>query len=220
MRGGALDPPLFGAAPVWQSAELDGDVVQTIDDQVAAHQRKLVETARSYLHVREVGRNRGPDVERFLRSVGLGPGHPWCAAGIYAVCAEAAAGLGGTTECPRTASAVAIYRSARRRGLLTFTAKHARQRLIFPQPGDIFVRVRLGAVQDVGSVLVGRRRKGHCGMVTGLRSCGNIFRTVEFNANIAGDREGDGVYEREVSLSMRELVGFVRLPPPVSFASV
>lgn len=31
-------------------------------------------------HVRETGNNRGPRVEMYLASVGLGPGNPWCAA--------------------------------------------------------------------------------------------------------------------------------------------
>ncbi len=39
-----------------------------------------LDTAASYLYVRETSHNCSHDIARFLRSVGLGCGQPWCAA--------------------------------------------------------------------------------------------------------------------------------------------
>ena len=44
---------------------------------------KLVSVAESQLHVREAtGKNDGPEVAKYLRSVGLPEGYPYCAAGM------------------------------------------------------------------------------------------------------------------------------------------
>jgi len=39
-----------------------------------------LDTAITFLGVQDDGTNRGPEVNRFLRSVSLPPGNPWCAA--------------------------------------------------------------------------------------------------------------------------------------------
>ena len=41
---------------------------------------KIIAIAEKEIHVREQGRNAGPRVETYLRYVGLGKGHAWCAA--------------------------------------------------------------------------------------------------------------------------------------------
>ncbi|MBM3449786.1 MAG: hypothetical protein FJX78_02155 [Armatimonadetes bacterium] len=58
------------------------------DDKEAVTMHKLVrralEIAGSQEGVREVGGpNQGPQVNEYLKSVGLGPGARWCAAFVY-----------------------------------------------------------------------------------------------------------------------------------------
>ena len=55
--------------------------------------------------VREEPRNsnRGPDVETYLRSVGLGPGYAWCAAFVYWCAQQAAKTLGCANPLVQTA---------------------------------------------------------------------------------------------------------------------
>jgi hypothetical protein len=50
--------------------------------QLSDIQIKIVEEAKRWLHVREVGRNAGfndPDFEKQMRAIGWRPGHAWCA---------------------------------------------------------------------------------------------------------------------------------------------
>ena len=56
-----------------------------------------LDTALAYVGVVERGgNNRGPEIERFLRSVGIGPGAPWCAA-FTSYCRRVAADAGSPT---------------------------------------------------------------------------------------------------------------------------
>ena len=56
-------PPLYAS----QTVEItEGELVRNI--------------AKGFIGTREVGNNGGPQVTRFLKSVGLRPGNPWCAA--------------------------------------------------------------------------------------------------------------------------------------------
>jgi len=41
---------------------------------------KALEIAETQLGIVEQKNNSGPDVEKYLASVGLGKGHPWCMA--------------------------------------------------------------------------------------------------------------------------------------------
>jgi hypothetical protein len=67
-------------------ASLWGDAARADGGQVPP--RHLL-VASSFVGVTERGANRGPEVEMFLRGVGLGPGHAWCAA-FVSYCLEVA----------------------------------------------------------------------------------------------------------------------------------
>lgn len=179
------------------------------------YQTAVIDKCTEFVGVRERGRNAGPEVAAFLETVGLGTGNAWCAAFVYAIHKWAAESLGANTECPRSGSAVALWLKARRANLLTFRPDQVKTGLIYPQPGDVFVRVRRGRAQDVDVVtnealrFRDRRRKGHTGIVTGMDEHG-VVHTIEGNTNSAGSAEGDGVYRKAVDLDMPELVGFIR----------
>ena len=50
---------------------------------------KHLEIAASQLGIVEKKNNSGPDVEKYLASVGLGAGYPWCMAFVYWCCTQA-----------------------------------------------------------------------------------------------------------------------------------
>jgi hypothetical protein len=132
--------------------------------------RKALDTADSQVGVREVGGpNRGPQVNEYLKSVGWGPGAPWCAAFVY-WCIRGAARDAGARDVPfvRTAGCGVIEAWAKERDI------YERGR---PEPGDVFLR---------GTT--------HTGFVTAVR--GNVFDTIEGNTNIGGSPEGIGVFRR------------------------
>ncbi len=141
--------------------------------------------ARDQVGIREVPRdsNRGPEVEQYLASVGLGPGNSWCAAFVY-WCAREAAGRLGREPTPlvRTAWTPSLWSWARKRG------SHL-------SPDDVLER---GVKLDPGCLFLlhgqvnGRVRVKHAGFVAG--GAGGWIETIEGNTNKRGGREGGGVY--------------------------
>jgi hypothetical protein len=151
--------------------------------------------------VREVGRNAGPDVERYQRAVGLPKGSPWCAA-FVSWCYMASKGL---TKAPGwcSGSAVSLYQTAGR-------SKTAVR--VTPLDADFQSKVKAGMVwsraQDAEAATAARKGvwcQGHTGIVVKVDSLG--FHTIEGNTNAAGSREGDGVYCKLHKWSDAEIVG-------------
>jgi hypothetical protein len=123
--------------------------------------------------VREAtGRNDGAKVEAYLASVGLGKGHPWCAAFVQWALKEGGVPQGVWTPDNR-AYCPSIYSWARLRGVLHKA----------PQRGDVFLYMENGWAL-------------HTGFVIEVTHNGTRFSTIEGNTNPGGSAEGDGVYER------------------------
>lgn len=172
----------------------------------------VVRAAESTLGVRERTRNRGPEVDDYLRSVGLDPAgrYPWCMAWVYSRYLSAAVSLGRQTSCPRTAGAVRSWVLASRRRLQTIRPEDVVTGAAQLRPGDQFIRVRLGHVEDVAKAKNGRIVLGHTGIVAAFAPHAGTIHTIEGNTNAAGSREGDGVYRKTLAIDAPELVGFVR----------
>ena len=136
-------------------------------------------------HVREVGgANRGPRVEEYLRSVGLGPGNPWCAA-FVSWCLRHAGFLGGPTS---GAGAVRYWAKwADDRGKLLSGGAFAKR-------GDLFLWLNTNGTGHIGFVCEGTRKLGI-----------SWIRTIEGNSNENGSWEGDRVVRkwRRVSAKTR-----------------
>jgi hypothetical protein len=133
----------------------------------------------SQLGVREEARNRGPEIDEYVRTTGLDPTgeHSWCAA--YVVwCLET---VRRWTGCPRT-----WIRSAR-------VLDHA---IEIDARGQKVARMYRGCL----ALRVGRIG-GHMGIV--LRA----GETIEGNTDASGSREGDGVYVRQRRLDYWTLWG-------------
>lgn len=135
-----------------------------------------LEIAASCVGVKEVppSSNRGPEVDRWIRGVGLNPegAYPWCAAFIHGCFHEAAAALKIPNPCPRTGSALGMWLKAKPSQRVA--AKVAR-------PGMVFVL-------DLG------HGTGHVGFVEAVSA--RTITTIEGNTNDGGSREGIGVFRR------------------------
>ena len=121
------------------------------------------------------GSNRGPRVEEYLKSVGLGPGYAWCAAFVFWCFGEASLSLNRVNPLVKTAGCLQHWRATR--GVKVTVADAVKiPSLILP--GAIFIISRGGGL-------------GHTGIVTGIGE--GFIRTVEGNSNASRSAEGGGV---------------------------
>lgn len=126
----------------------------------------ITDTAANYLHVREHGHNRGPEITRFLASVNIQHPAPWCAAYTNYVLQKAKVNhkMNGMASscCPTTPQL--IYN----KGHKNFNK--------LPQAGDLFFWYRPGG--------------GHTGIITQWPAHGDYFYTIEGNVSCADGRQG------------------------------
>jgi hypothetical protein len=150
-------------------------------------QFRLLSIARSQLNVSEdpKGSNRGPQVEKYLASVGLGGGYPWCMAFVYWCVNQACTETKNRNPLKKTGGVLDQWIS---------TAVDYKTKT--PAPGDIFImRFEHGT--------------GHTGFVE--RVDGNKVVTIEGNTNDDGSREGYEVARRTRPQSF--ITGYIRLKP-------
>jgi peptidoglycan hydrolase-like protein with peptidoglycan-binding domain len=148
---------------------------------------KALEVAISQIGVREkpLGSNRGPQVDKYLKSVGLNPasGHfAWCAAFVYWCYDQAATALGRANPVIKTAGVLDHWARAAQKGINRITTTAAKNNPSLVKPGHIFI------IDHGGTT-------GHTGMVE--RVSGGKLVTIEGNTNDGGSREGIGVFRRE-----------------------
>jgi hypothetical protein len=164
------------------------------------------------LTVREVGgNNRGPAVETYLRSVGLGPGNPWCAAYVRYRFEKGSAetGVALPAGMPDSGYTPTWKNWAEKKGLFVPVSEAVAGKFT-PRAGDLVLFYF--ANLDGGRI-------GHIGIVTEPWYDGGKLigaRTVEGNtgpdAGSSVERAGDGVYlkrRRFGQLGLRG--GFVRI---------
>jgi hypothetical protein len=137
-----------------------------------------VRIARTQVGVREWVDNRGPEVEKYLASVGLGPGHAWCVALVFWCFEQAATRLRVTNPLPKTGGVLAHWERA-----------PAIVKIPPETPMDGLRAIPAGTIFFIDH----GHEKGHMGLVLAAES---ELRTIEGNTNIAGSREGDGVRYR------------------------
>lgn len=132
---------------------------------------KIVSVAESQLHVREAtGHNDGKDVQKYLRSVGLGKGPAWCAAFMTWCHDELSIPNPQSAWSPDWFKSNVVYERMQLTSM-GFTSK----------PGQVF-----------GLYFESKGRIAHVGMITGETKFS--YNTIEGNTNDGGSREGDGVY--------------------------
>ncbi|MCD0470478.1 CHAP domain-containing protein [Flavobacterium sp. JAS] len=146
--------------------------------------QKTLEIATAQIGVEEIPKhsNSGPEVEIYLKSVGLTRGYSWCMAFIYWCAQNASAQTNLKNPLKKTGGVLDQYNS---RPLLVQTV---------PKVGDIFIL-------DLGKGL------GHTGIVEKIAN--NIIYTIEGNTNDTGSREGYKVCRR--TREIKTIKGFLRL---------
>ena len=145
---------------------------------------ETLKVATSQLGVQEMpkGSNAGPQVEGYLKSVGLGKGNAWCMAFVYWCVMNASKNKAVINPLKKTAGVLDQWNS---KPLLKQNQ---------PQSGDIFI-------MDFG------KGQGHTGIVE--KVVGLKVMTIEGNTNDDGSREGYEVCRRERSIS--SIKGFLRI---------
>lgn len=145
--------------------------------------------ATAFLGTKETSPNSGPVIDEMLAGVGLGPGHPWCAAFVHHCFQAAANALEMLNPCPRTAGVLKMWEQA------PDAAKVDR-----PVRGAIIV-------MDHG------KGKGHCGIVEEVNG-GGLLETIEGNSDRRGSRTGGSVVRhiwRPEDGARGTLVGYIDL---------
>lgn len=136
-----------------------------------------LEIARSYVGVTETGgNNRGPEVEAWLRRVGLAPGLPWCMAFAWCCVDDAFKRLALSNPIRPTGSVVRMWLR------LPESCKLAE-----PVPGCWAFH------QDADNQAI-----GHVGFIDELTRDGGAM-TIEGNTNAEGSRTGGGVWRHTPS---------------------
>jgi hypothetical protein len=164
---------------------------------------EIVKVARTEVDkkVREVGSNRGAEVEKYQKSVGLSPGSPWCAA-FVGWCVMV--GL-DRTKPPAwcSGSAVTGWQRAvtKLKGSDSIALPHERHKV---KAG--WVWARCSTIEEVAAVRKGKWTKGHTGIVA--QPAEAHFDTLEGNTNGAGSREGDGAYAKKQSWTDPRTLGW------------
>lgn len=148
---------------------------------------KVVKIAGSYVGVMErpAGSNRGPQVDKFIKSVGLNPAagsYAWCVAFIYYCFQEAADELELQNPMIRTAGVLDLWNRAGSKKVPRISTAKASGDPHLVKPGHIFI-------MDYGG------GRGHAGLVE--KVVGGKLVTIEGNTNDGGSREGVGVFRRE-----------------------
>jgi hypothetical protein len=122
--------------------------------------------------------NRGPEVDVYLKTVGVPVGNFWCAAFVYWCFEQAARSLGRPNPLFKTAGCLAHWNNAPSKGARRIPGAEATANPALLRPGMIFI-------MDHGKGL------GHTGLVEKVED--GVIVTLEGNANAAGSRDGGGV---------------------------
>ena len=150
-----------------------------------------LDTALAYVSTVEVGQNRGPEIERFQRSVGLPPGSPYCAA-FVSYCLE----KGGATW-PAVRSGLAQHFITRQ----SIRASH----------------VLRGVAVPPGSVVIWRKGsgwQGHAGFATSWDgACGETVEANTSPGKSGGQWDGDGVWRRRRCIDVGNYFRIVSFTP-------
>ncbi len=157
--------------------------------------RKAAEIASRDVGDREaLGPNDSMRIRQYLHTVGLpiGKGYPYCAAAVCTWVLEAGFEL-GQPDFNFNFSGSALSLGHKNQDLCHF-------------PKDLVPdMIPCVGVEDHGN------GKGHAYLIVGMDQDGNL-QTIEANTNVAGGREGDGVYAKDTrSMHDKKLAWIVEI---------
>lgn len=166
--------------------------------QLDALVEAAVTRARKLVGIRETSRNRGPEIDEWVRFCGLDPAgeHPWCLAFLQWVYGTACDDMGMPRVLPMTARVARLWAKAPR-WMRTNVARRGALYLHLTDPTD-------------------PNSNGHVGIVVDPVFPQARLIGVEGNGNEAGSREGDSVVLKSRPFSYVNL-GYLdpRAPRPV-----
>lgn len=138
------------------------------------------------------GNNLGPAVEKYLASIGLAPGNPWCCAFVCWCIKQAAAQLSVTPEFSYHGSVYSMWEN------------NPSLRIDAPVAGCL-------ALRDEGTNSEGHR-VGHVLFVIAVSTDGQTLTCISGNTNAQGSREGNcvAIQERPIS-QFANGYGFMRI---------
>jgi len=180
---------LFGASTVPSLFAAPGDLAAA-----------AIEFAKTQIGVMEdpLGSNRGPEVDEYLRAVGLDPrddSFPWCVAFTHFCYLKAANKLGRPNPHIRTAGVLDHWnRAGQSAAASRVTSVRAVADPSLVQPGSLFI-IDLGGGQ------------GHSGMV--IEVADGRLVSIEGNTNDNGSRNGIGVFRRTARKIVQINKGFI-----------
>ena len=114
------------------------------------------------------GSNKSPEVNAYLKSVGLGPGFPWCAAFVYYIFDQVSKKLGIANPLTKTGGVRNHWATAP--ADVKITAAEVRKNPKLLKPGQIFMQGR------------GSKALGHTGIIVGVNPEKGTFVTIEGNS--------------------------------------
>jgi len=162
--------------------------------------KAAIEFARTQIGVMENprGSNRGPEVDAYLRAVGLDPASgsfAWCVAFTHFCFKKAAENLGVTNPHIKTAGVLDHWNQAGKKAkVVRVTNAKAVGDPGLIKPGSLFII-------DLG------QGHGHSGMV--IEVANGRLVTIEGNTNDNGSREGIGVFRRDARKVASISKGFI-----------
>lgn len=190
---GEADEPtwgiLFGPGAIYSASSFNASLpLRQLVIDIAASQIGVVEQPR--------GSNCGPEVDQYIRSVGLNPAEdsfPWCVCFCHWVFDQAAKLKHIENPLPMTAGVHVLWNKGQQTAALVVKPSEASAKTV--KPGMIFMI-------DTGG------GHGHAGLVAGVS--GNHLITIEGNTNQGGSADGYGVFRREARpIAMGRLLGYL-----------
>ncbi|HTE32720.1 MAG TPA: peptidoglycan-binding domain-containing protein [Chryseolinea sp.] len=167
------------------------DRIAVIAQSTTLNGRSL-EILLTQLYVREkTGHNDGKEVEAYLNSVGLNAGYAWCVACQYWAVANGAAELSVYNPLPRTGGVHDMWHR------LPPTLK-----VTDPQKGDLMF---LDFGHGTGHLTRIKKREG----INLATIEGNTFADP---TSAIQDRDGQGMFERLRKTTMKQIIGYARIP--------
>lgn len=138
------------------------------------------------------GSNSGPDVNKYLQSVGLGPGYSWCMAFVYYCFKQASATLGVANPVYKTGGVLDEWSHTKGTKILHDNAVINTSLIL---PGQIFIISTGGG-------------HGHTGLVEKVTD--GLLTTIEGNTNNNGSSDGIGVFRRTARTINSINTGFIQ----------
>lgn len=153
-------------------------------------------------NVKEIpsGSNKGPEVEQYLKSVGLGAGQPWCQAYVYWALNELSKKMGISNPAPKSGSVKGHWDDTPQENRITVAQAKSNPSLV--RPGMVFVLERNTPWSQGGY-------QGHTGIILTVDPDKRTYTSIEGNTDEKATGEGNKVGVNTRSIDDKSTIGFV-----------